>query len=122
MSVSFKKESEDLFVISIEGVLTFIDLKELEKKVIMEIDHSQKVNLLLLAAYFAGWGKEGDWGDLSFMYEHDAYMKKIAVVTNEKRKDEISIFLGAGMRKAAVEFFFPGESKSVFPQLIHLQG
>ncbi len=32
MSVTFTKEPDDLFVISVQGVLTFEDIKEVEKK------------------------------------------------------------------------------------------
>ncbi|MHC4159095.1 MAG: SpoIIAA family protein [Planctomycetota bacterium] len=105
MSVIFTKESDDLFVINVQGVLTFDDLKEAEKRAREEIDRSGKVKLLVLADQFTGWGKEGDWGDLSFMYEYDPYIEKIAVVAESKWKDLILMFVGAGRRQAAVEFF-----------------
>ena len=111
MSITFTKESDDLFVIKVPGVLTFEDLKEVENKVIEGIDRSQKTKLLVLAEEFSGWGKGGDWGDLTFMYEYDPYIEKIAVVTNEKWKGEILMFLGAGRRQAAVEFFLDGREQ-----------
>jgi len=49
MSVSFTRESEDLFVVSVEDVLTFNDQKEVEIRVSTEIDRSRKVKLLVLA-------------------------------------------------------------------------
>ena len=76
-----------------------------------EIDINQKVKLLVLAEQFSGWGKEGDWGDLTFMYEYDPYIEKIAVVAGEKWEDQILMYLGAGRRQAAVEFFLPGEEQ-----------
>ena len=105
MSVTFTKESENLIVVHIKGTFTFEDLKEFQNKGGDEIDRSGKVKLLILAEQFSGWGKEGDWGDLTFMYEHDAYIEKIAVVAEAKWKDEILMFVGAGRRQAAVEFF-----------------
>ena len=105
MSVTFTKESENLIVVHIKGILTFEDLRDVQDKARPEIDRSQKIKMLILAEQFSGWGKEGDWGDLTFMYEYDPYIEKIAVVTNEKWKDEILMFLGAGRRQAAVEFF-----------------
>ncbi len=111
MSVIFTKESDDCFVIYIKGILTFNDLKEAEKKVCDEIGRSQKVKLLVLAEQFSGWGKEGDWGDLTFMYEYDPHIEKIAVVAESKWKDQILMFIGAGRRQASVEFFFPGKEK-----------
>ena len=111
MSVTFTKESDNLFVISVQGVLTFEDLKEVENKISEEIDRNQKVKLLVLAKDFTGWGKEGDWGDLTFMYEYDPNIEKIAVVAEANWKDQMLMYLGAGRRQAEVEFFFSDEAK-----------
>ena len=111
MSVTVAKESENLLVVRIKGTLTFEDLRDVQDKARAEIDRSQKVRLLILADQFSGWGKEGDWGDLTFMYEYDPYIEKIAVVTNEKWKGEILMFLGADRRQAAVEFFLDGREE-----------
>jgi hypothetical protein len=109
--MTFMKESDDLFVISVQGILTFEDIKEVENKVSEGIDRSGKVKLLVLAEGFSGWGKEGDWGDLTFMYEYDPNIEKIAVVAEASWKDQILMFIGAGRRQAAVEFFLPGKAE-----------
>ncbi len=111
MSVSFTRESEDLFVVSVEGVLTFNELIECQNSVSTAIDRSRKIKMLLLAENFSGWAKEGDWGNLEFMLEHDPYIQSIAVVTSEKWKDWLLTFLLAGMRKASVESFLTGEEE-----------
>ena len=111
MSMTFTKESDDLFVINIQGVLTIEDQKEVETKVRQEIDRDGKVKMLLLADQFAGWGKEGDWGDLTFFYEYDSHIEKIAVVAEANRKDEMLMYLGAGRRQAQVKFFLYDEEK-----------
>ena len=111
MSITFTKESDDLFVINAQGVLTFEDLKEIENKVSEGIDRNRKTKLLILAEEFSGWGKEGDWGDLTFMYEYDPYTEKIAVVAEANWKDQMLMFLGAGRRQAEVKFFFYDEEK-----------
>jgi hypothetical protein len=108
MSATFTKDSENLFVVQVKGIYTFEDSKELESKFVAEIDGSQKVKLLVLAEEFSGWGKEGDWGDVTFMFEQGSHIEKIAVVANDKWKDELLMFLGAGLRQAAVEFFPDG--------------
>ena len=111
MSVSFTKESEDLFVVSLEGLLTFNELKKFQNYISAEIDHGRKFKVLVLAENFSGWAKEGDWGDLEFLHEHDPYIQKIAVVTSEKLKDWLLTFLLAGMRKASVKYFPLDEAK-----------
>ena len=109
MSVTISKESEKLFVVTIKGVFTYDDQKELEKHGGGNTNLDQKVKILVLAEEFSGWGKEGDWGDLTFMYEYDPYIEKIAVVAEDKWKDEILMFLGAGRRQATVKSFSPSE-------------
>ncbi len=112
MSITISKESENLFVSTIKGVFTYDDQKEVEKHAGSNINPGQKIKILILAEEFSGWGKEGDWGDLTFMYEYDPYVEKIAVVAEDKWEDEILMFLGAGRRQAAVESFLPGENQA----------
>ncbi len=111
MSITITKESENLLVVHIKGTFTFEDLKEVQSKGSDEIDRSGKAKMLILAEQFSGWGKEGDWGDLTFMYEHDAQIEKIAIVAEAKWKDQILMFVGAGRRQAAVEFFLDGKEE-----------
>ncbi|MCJ7433502.1 MAG: STAS/SEC14 domain-containing protein [Anaerolineales bacterium] len=112
MSITFTKESETSFVASVKGILSFKDLEGFQNKARAEIDRDQKVRLLVLMKDFSGWGKEGDWGDLTFMYEYDPYIEKIAVVSEAKWKDQILMFLGAGRRQAAVEFFIASQEQA----------
>ena len=111
MSVIFAKEAEDLFVITIQGLLTFQDLTEVQNKARSEIDPQQKVNILILAQQFIGWGKGGDWGDVSFMYEVDPSLEKIAIVATQKWRDEIMMFVGADRRQAVVKFFLDDQER-----------
>jgi hypothetical protein len=105
MSATFTRESENTFVVTINGVLAFDDMKTVERSARDQIDRTDKVRLLVLAGKFAGWGKGGDWGDLTFMYEFDPYIEKIAVVANETWKGQFKMFLRAGNRQAEVVFF-----------------
>jgi hypothetical protein len=88
-----------------KGTFTFEDLKEVQNQGRDEISRSGQVRLLILAEQFSGWGREGDWGDLTFMYEYDPLIERIAVVTNEKWRGELLMFLGADRRQAIVRSF-----------------
>lgn len=109
MGVTFAKEPSGLYVIRIAGTLTDKDRKGVEKFGKENIDRSTKIKVLILAEDFSGWAKQGDWGDLAFMLEYDPYIEKIAVVASEQWRDRMLVFLGAGLRGAAVEFFPIGE-------------
>ena len=54
---------------------------------------------------------KGEWGDLTFMYEYDSCIEKIAVVAEANWKDEMLMYLGAGRRQSEVKFFFYDEAK-----------
>lgn len=112
MSVIVTKGSENIFVIRVNGIMTFNDQKEVEKRVSTEIDQSSKSKILVLTENFSGWSKEGDWGDFSFMNEYDPYIEKIAVVADKKWRDQILMFTGAGLRQASVKFFSSGKEES----------
>jgi hypothetical protein len=107
MSATVSKEPDDCIVIRISAVLSYEDLKSLQKAAKEILRPDERVNVLVLAENFSGWGKSGDWGDLTFLYETDPLINKIAVVANEKWEEEILMFLGAGRRQAEVQCFFP---------------
>jgi hypothetical protein len=109
MSVTVSKESNNCIVITVDDVLSYGDLQAVQDAAKEMLKSGVKINCLILADRFSGWGKAGDWGDLAFMYETDALIHKIAVVAKENRRDELLMFLGAGRRQAAVKVFLPDE-------------
>jgi hypothetical protein len=109
MGVTISKESNNCIVVTVTGVFLHKDLETFQSAAKEMLNSGAKVNCLILAKQFSGWGKDGDWGDLTFMYENDSSIGKIAVVAEEKRRDELLMFLGAGRRQAVVKFFFPNE-------------
>jgi hypothetical protein len=64
---------------------------------------------LILAEEFSGCAKKGNWGDITFMLEYDRSIEKIAVVADEQWRDDMLIYLAAGLRDAAVKFFLPDQ-------------
>jgi hypothetical protein len=105
VSATFSKESENNFVVHLQGTFTFEDLNGIQNKTRAEIDRSQRVKLLILAKQFSGWGEEGDWVDLTFMYEYDPCIEKIAIIANQRWREQILMFVGAGRRQATMKFF-----------------
>ena len=109
MPITYMKEPSGVYVIRVSGIFTNKERKEMENAGRAMIDRKEKIKVLIIAEGFSGWGKEGDWGDLSFMLEHDPYIEKIAVVAGENWRDMMLMFLAKGYRKAAVEFFPLGQ-------------
>lgn len=111
MSVIISKELDNGLVVTVTGIFTYQDLQAVQNTAKTMLNSGVKTNCLILAQQFTGWGKEGNWGDLTFMYENDPLIGKIAVVGEKKRQDELLMFLGGGMRQAAVKYFFPDQEQ-----------
>ena len=60
---------------------------------------------LALLEGFTGWSSEKGWEDASFTEENDQYLKKFAIVGDEKWQDKTLMFALAGLRPVPIEFF-----------------
>lgn len=105
VGVTISKESNNCIVITINGILLYKDLVQIQNTAKGMLGSGAKINCLILAKKFSGWGNNGKWGDLKFMYESDPFINKIAIVADGKWKDELLMFVGEGLRKATVKFF-----------------
>jgi hypothetical protein len=94
---------------SISGELSKAELGQIQARAVEAIQRWGRIKALLILDNFRGWKREGDWGDISFLTEHDQDVDKIAVVGDEKWRDLMQAFLAQGFRLAAVEYFVPSE-------------
>jgi hypothetical protein len=109
MPARIQHESGNLFRIDVSGVLRLAELKNVQIVAAEEIARCGRIALLFVLDTFEGWERGADWGDLSFYTEHDQAIDKIAIVGDEKWRDDGLAFAGAGIRKAAVRFYLPME-------------
>src|SRR5512136_200235 len=110
MPVSIQHESENLFRVRISGVLRQAEMKDVQAVAAREIARLGTITLLFVLEQFEGWERDTDWGDVEFYVAHDKDIEKIAIVGEEKWRDHGMAFAGAGIRKAAVQFFRPADS------------
>jgi hypothetical protein len=89
----------------IAGQLQQPDLEATQKYASDIIRKHGPIRILVIAGDFKGWAKAGDWGDLSFQLENDAYIEKVAVVVDKKWEDLVNMFIGKGLREFPVECF-----------------
>ncbi len=61
--------------------------------------------MLAILHDFTGWDKDKGWEDSSIANRNDDYMKKMAIVGDEKWRDLVEIFTLKGMRSVAIEYF-----------------
>jgi hypothetical protein len=95
--------------IKITGELSVAEVGQIQAVCLDAIKRAGKIKGLAILENFRGWKREGGWGDVTFLTEHDKDIAKIAVVGDEKWKDSIYAFLAKGFRQAAVEYFLPGD-------------
>jgi hypothetical protein len=93
----------------VSGELGKSEVSEIQAAALEAIRRCGKISALFVLDNFLGWKRGDDWGDISFMTEHDQEIAKIAVVGEEEWRDLIYAFLAKGFRQAQVEYFLPGD-------------
>ena len=93
----------------ISGELSRAEVNQIQTAALEGIRRYGKISALFILENFQGWKREGEWGDVSFMIEHDKDIAKIAVVGEDQWRDLIYAFLAKGFRQAEVEYFLPGD-------------
>jgi hypothetical protein len=95
--------------IKITGELSVAEVGQIQAVAVEAIKRCGNIKGLALLENFTGWKREGSWGDVTFLSQHDKDIAKIAVVGDEKWRDPIYAFLAKGFRQAAVEYFLPAD-------------
>ena len=63
------------------------------------------VKLLCVLHAFEGWESHDGWSDMGFYTKNGDAISRIAIVGNERWRDESLMFAAAGLRRAPVEYF-----------------
>jgi hypothetical protein len=93
----------------ISGELSKPEATQMQTAALKAIQRWSKISALFILENFQGWKKEGDWGDIKFLIDHDKDIAKIAVVGDEQWRDFVYAFLAKGFRQAQVEYFISAD-------------
>ena len=93
----------------ISGDLSKAEVSQVQAAALKAIQRWSKISALFVLENFHGWKREGDWGDISFLIDHDKDIAKIAVVGDGQWRDFSNAFLAKGFRQAQIEYFLPGD-------------
>jgi len=107
MAVTIQREEGDLRVLRISGPLKKEQFDAVINTEAQAWEPQTRVRLLVLAEGFQGWERNDAWGDLSFFVKYGDRVDKIAIVADPKWEDDLTMFAGAGFRRAPVKFFPP---------------
>ena len=86
-----------LLQVKIRGVLQKADHERIIRIAKEAIAREGKIRALIIAEAFEGWERHEDWGDVSFMMEQGQHIEKMAIVGDEKWRDDALGFHRQGL-------------------------
>jgi len=105
MPVEIIDASRKLVQVKIRGVLTKADHERIIQIAKEAIAREGKIRALAILEGFEGWERHEEWGDVSFMIGQGQHIEKMAIVGDEKWRDDALAFTAKGFRPTAIEFF-----------------
>jgi hypothetical protein len=105
MACEIIKIEDSLVYARIRDVMRVADQKALESAAMELIGKGNKVRLIAIMENFRGWEKSEAWSDVGFMATHGNEIVKMAIVGEEKWREEAFLFVGKGLRSTEIEFF-----------------
>jgi hypothetical protein len=105
MAVEIIDATGKLLQIRIRGMLKKADYDRIIQIAKEAIAREGKIRALAILEGFEGWERHEEWGDVSFMMEQGQHIEKMAIVGDEKWRDDALAFTAKGFRPTAIEFF-----------------
>jgi hypothetical protein len=110
MSAEIVSAENGIITLKVTGQLTQPELAQAQRTMGAILRMKGKMRILVLVEDFQGWDKAGNWGDVSFLNEHDQNMERMAIVADEKWKGMTFMFTGKGLRRCLIEHFKPEDA------------
>ncbi len=108
MGATMIEEDGNLRVMRVSGLLKKSELDALQETVIRQGSTDTDIKLLVIVEGFQGWERGADWGDITFFSTYGDRIGKIAIVADARWETDLLMFVGAGLRRAPVQFFPQG--------------
>jgi hypothetical protein len=105
MPVEIIDASGKLLQLKVRGMLKKTDHERLIQIAKEAIAREGKIKALIVVEDFQGWERHEAWGDVSFMMEEGQHIEKMAIIGDEKWRDDALAFTAKGFRPTAIEFF-----------------
>ena len=105
MSFELIKKQEQEIWMKISGQVSVEDYQQVQSLILSSLAAYNDCRMVVILEDFKGWSKDERWDDILFMQEHQDKVKKIAIVGDEKWKDEFYMFVGKSFRSTGIEFF-----------------
>ena len=91
--------------VRISGVMSVADMRQLQSLAAAIIAGGEQPRSLVVLDGFEGWSSDKGWNDVSFLDEHGDQVARMAIVGDEKWKDQMFMFTAKGLRATRIEYF-----------------
>ena len=105
MPITVQHERANIYRLDVSGRLSKPEFDRSQDSLASEIRRIGRIRLLFVLSEFEGWEQNPNWGDLSFYVAHGDSIDRIAIVGDEKWRNETMMFASADLRRAPVEYF-----------------
>jgi hypothetical protein len=105
MPIELHHESGDTYRLDLRGQLGMAEYARCETEMADTLQRTGAVRLLCVLDGFEGWEPKWTLSHLGFTAQHGDAITRIAIVGDERWRDESLMFAAAGLRRAPVEFF-----------------
>lgn len=108
MPISWKQESPHRVVCRVTGEMSYDDFVRLNQGGAPPPD-GIKSRALFLLEDFEGWATSESWGDLEFVDRNDEMLDRIAIVGEERWREQMELFMLKGLRPVEIRYFTPDQ-------------
>jgi len=101
-----KVTNDHVMRVRIYGVMQVADQQAIQHIAADLLDHDPELRVLAVLDHFEGWESSDAWGDdWEFLFKYGSRLSRMAVVCEDRWKDDALLFAGAGFRGTSVEYF-----------------
>jgi len=104
-TLTLTHEADEVYRLDVTGLLRKADFDRSQAAITREIDRVGPIRLLVVLDRFEGWATADNWSDLTFYATHGDRIARLAIVGDERWRDDVLMFALAGLRSAPVEYF-----------------
>lgn len=105
MPIACQFDKGNLAVLRVSGELGIDEYQKAQADLEAALKRLGSGRGLIILEDFTGWERAEGWEDVSFVERNDPFIKKLAIVGDEKWRDMAYTFTLKGLRPVPIEFF-----------------
>jgi len=105
MAIKWNLEENNVVNCLVSEKLGKAEYDNIQSEIELIIQKSGNISLLVTLENFTGWESTSGWEDVSSAERNDKYIKKFAIVGEEKWRDMVTVFTLQGLRPVPIEYF-----------------